>query len=128
VDPQAERLWNGFGAVRGVRPSVIFEAIGVPGVVNEIMRCVPPGSRIVVAGACMEMDAIRPMFGVSKELEIRFATAYDPAEFAECLGAIGEGEVDVTPLLTSEIGLDDAPAAFAALADPDAHCKIMVRP
>jgi 2-desacetyl-2-hydroxyethyl bacteriochlorophyllide A dehydrogenase len=128
VDPRAEPLWNGFGTVRAMRPSVVFEAIGVPGVINEIMRCTPPGSRIVVAGACMEPDAMRPMFGLSKELEIRFATAYDVAEFAECLGAIAAGEIDVTPLITAEIGLGDVPAAFDALADPNAHCKIMVRP
>jgi 2-desacetyl-2-hydroxyethyl bacteriochlorophyllide A dehydrogenase len=128
LDPRAESLWDGFGAVRAVRPSVVFEAVGVPGVINEIMRRTPPGSRIVVAGACMEPDAWRPMFGLSKELEIRFSTAYDAAEFAECLAAIADGEIDVTPLITSEVGLDDVPAAFDALADPDAHCKVMVHP
>ena len=128
VDPRAEALWDGSGAVRKVRPAVIFEAVGVPGAINEIMRSTPPGSRIVVAGACMEPDVVRPMFGVSKELEIRFSTAYDDVEFAACLEAIADGEIDVTPLLTGETGLDGVPAAFGALADPEAHCKVMVRP
>ena len=49
-------------------------------------------------------------------------------EFAESLRAIAEGEVDVGPLITGEVGLDAVPDAFAQLAHPDSHCKILVVP
>ena len=41
---------------------------------------------------------------------------YDPAEFAESLRAIAEGEIDV-PMITGEVGLDVVGAAFDGLAD-----------
>ena len=53
---------------------------------------------------------------------------YDPMEFAESLRAIAEGEIDVGPLITGEVGLDGVGGAFDALAKPDTHCKILVTP
>jgi threonine dehydrogenase-like Zn-dependent dehydrogenase len=59
---------------------------------------------------------------------VQFVLAYDPAEFAESLRAIAEGEIDVTPVITGEVGLDGVGAAFDDLADPERHCKIVVMP
>jgi threonine dehydrogenase-like Zn-dependent dehydrogenase len=42
--------------------------------------------------------------------------------------AIAEGDTDVGPLITGEVGLDGVGAAFDALAKPDTHCKILVTP
>jgi threonine dehydrogenase-like Zn-dependent dehydrogenase len=49
-------------------------------------------------------------------------------EFAETLRRIAEGEVDVAPIITGSVGIDAIPDAFLALADPDAHAKILVEP
>ncbi len=51
-----------------------------------------------------------------------------PMEFGSSLRAIAEGEVDVTPMITAEVDLDGVPQAFQDLADPEAHCKILVVP
>src|SRR5690606_13832703 len=72
---------------------VVFEAIGVPGIYNPVLRDAPVGTRLPVVGVCMEHDTINPFFGISKELNIQFALAYDPMEFAECLRAIAEGDI-----------------------------------
>jgi 2-desacetyl-2-hydroxyethyl bacteriochlorophyllide A dehydrogenase len=112
----------------GVRPSVVFEAVGVPGIINDVMQRAPRGSRLIVAGVCMEPDTVMPFFGTAKEMSVHFVFAYDLAEFTESLNAIADGEINVSPLITGEVGLDGVPAAFDALADPDAHCKIVVMP
>ena len=59
---------------------------------------------------------------------MQFVLGYDPTEFADSLRAIAEGEIDVGPLITGEVGLDGVGAAFDELADPDGHCKILVLP
>lgn len=110
------------------RPAVIFEAVGVPGVVDEVLRRAPIGSRVVVAGVCMEPDTMHPFFAIAKEINIQFVLAYDPLEFAESLRAIAEGEINVAPLITGEVGLDGVGAAFDELASPDEHCKVLVTP
>jgi threonine dehydrogenase-like Zn-dependent dehydrogenase len=109
-------------------PAVIFEAVGVPGIINDVLRRAPLGARLVVAGVCMEGDTIQPYFAIAKQIRVEFVLAYDPAEFAECLRAIAEGEIDVAPLITGEVGLDGVGAAFDDLATPDTHCKVLVTP
>ncbi|VBA61837.1 zinc-binding dehydrogenase [Mycobacterium attenuatum] len=111
-----------------VKAAVVFEAIGVPGIIDDVLRRARPGTRLVVAGVCMQADTMHPFFAIAKEINIQFVLAYGPDEFAESLRAIAEGDIDVSPLITGEVGLDGVGAAFDDLADPERHCKILVTP
>jgi len=128
VDPAVEGAFDAWTREGGGRPLVVFEAIGVPGIIDSALRSAPPQTRIVVVGVCMERDAITPFYAIGKELNLSFVLGYDPMEFEASLRAIAEGEVDVTPMITGRVGLDGVPEAFRALADPDEHCKILVTP
>jgi threonine dehydrogenase-like Zn-dependent dehydrogenase len=111
-----------------VTPAVVFEAIGVPGIIDDVLRRARAGTRLVVAGVCMQPDTVHPFFAIAKEISVQFVLAYDPEEFANSLRAIAEGHTDVTPMITGEVGLEDVGAAFDDLADPERHCKILVTP
>ena len=128
VDPAAETAFEVWTRVGGGRQLVVFEAIGVPGVIDEILRVAPPQTRVVVVGVCMERDSLTPFFGIVKEVNIQFVLGYDPMEFAGTLRSIAEGEVEVTPMITGDVDLDGTPAAFEELGNPERHCKILVRP
>jgi threonine dehydrogenase-like Zn-dependent dehydrogenase len=128
VDPNAEPAIEAWRRVDGRRTLVVFEAVGVPGMLHGAMRDAPVGSRILVDGEFMETDSIQPFFGISKELNIQFALGYDPMEFAGSLRSIAEGEFDVAPLITGSVDIDATPQAFEALGDPEKHCKILVEP
>ena len=128
VDPREETGWAAWSRAGSGRPPVVFEAIGVPGILDDILRSAPAGSRAVVVGVCMEADTVNPFFAITKELDIRFALAYDPMEFAASLRSIAEGEIDVSPMITGTVDLDGLPRAFDDLADPEEHCKILVVP
>ena len=128
VDPREETGWAAWSRAGNGSPPVVFEAIGVPGILDDILRAAPAQSRVVVVGVCMEHDTINPFFGISKELNVQFCLGYDPMEFAQSLRSIAEGEIDVTPMITGVVGLDDVPKAFADLSDPEEHCKILVTP
>jgi threonine dehydrogenase-like Zn-dependent dehydrogenase len=111
-----------------VKPAMVFEAIGVRGIIDDVLLRARPGTRLVVAGVCMEPDTMHPFFAIAKEINVQFSLAYTPEEFTESLRAIAEGEIDVGPLITGEVGLDEVGQAFDDLADPERHCKILVRP
>lgn len=128
VDPDQEASFDAWRRVAPGKPLVVFEAVGVPGMINDVLRWAPLQSRVVVVGVCMGADTIIPFWGISKELNVQFALAYDPLEFNESLRAIAEGEIDVAPLITGEVGIDGVPRAFQELADPEQHCKILVVP
>ena len=128
VDPREETAWSAYGRVGRSRPLVVFEAVGVPGVIDDILRRAPAQTRVVVVGVCMEDDTVTPFFGITKEINVQFVFGYDPMEFATSLRSIAEGQVDVAPMVTAEVGLDAVGWAFDALGDPDEHCKIVVTP
>jgi 2-desacetyl-2-hydroxyethyl bacteriochlorophyllide A dehydrogenase len=110
------------------KPDVVFEAVGVPGIIDDVLLRAKPGTRLVVAGVCMQPDTVHPLFAIAKEINVQFVLAYDPQEFADSLRAIAEGEIDVSPVITGDVGLEDVGAAFDDLADPERHCKILVTP
>jgi threonine dehydrogenase-like Zn-dependent dehydrogenase len=76
----------------------------------------------------METDRIEPFFGIVKQLNVQFVLAYTAEEFAESLHHIAEGRVDVAPLVTGTVGLAGVNGAFAELANPEQHAKVIVDP
>ncbi|OBB95952.1 zinc-binding dehydrogenase [Mycobacterium sp. 852002-40037_SCH5390672] len=111
-----------------VKPAVVFEAVGVPGIIDDVLLRARPGTRLVVAGVCMQPDTVHPFFAIAKEINVQFVLAYTPDEFGDSLRALAEGDIDVSPLITGAVGLDGVGAAFDDLADPERHCKILVTP
>jgi threonine dehydrogenase-like Zn-dependent dehydrogenase len=110
------------------RGPVVFECVGVPGMIEHVVSSAPLLSRVVVVGVCMEADSFRPSMAINKEIELRFAFAYDPSEFHQTLQWIAKGKVDVAPLITGTVGLEGVAGAFADLADPERHAKILIDP
>jgi threonine dehydrogenase-like Zn-dependent dehydrogenase len=128
TDPRETSAIDAWTNAAGARTPVIFEAIGVKGMLDEIMLWAPRNARIIVAGVCMEPDTIRPLIAVSKEISLHFILGYDPMEFRNTLGYIASGEIDVAPLITGEVGIAGVPQAFEDLGDPETHAKILVEP
>lgn len=107
---------------------VVFECVGVPGVIEDIVTHAPFLSRVAVVGVCMQPDTFRPTMASNKEIDLRFMFCYDPAEFRATLHMIADGTVDPSPLITDTVGLSAVADAFDALADPEKHAKILVNP
>jgi threonine dehydrogenase-like Zn-dependent dehydrogenase len=128
VDAAVESPMAVWRRVGGSKPLVVFEAVGVPGMIEHAMRMAPKNSRVLVVGACMQEDHIHPMLGIGKELNVQFALAYEPDEFAAALDAIANERVDLAPLITGSVTIDHLPQAFADLGNPEAHAKILVEP
>jgi threonine dehydrogenase-like Zn-dependent dehydrogenase len=124
---QVWRVADRLGAATPKHP-VVFECVGVPGVIEEIVSSAPIYSRVVVVGVCMEPDRFRPAMAINKEIDLRFVLGYTPLEFRDALHLLADGKVDAAPMITGEVGLDGVADAFVALGDPEEHCKILVVP
>lgn len=109
-------------------PPVIYEAVGIPGMINDLMRDAPNRSEILVVGLCLPPDNFRPSYGIYKHLNLKFVLGWSPEEFAGSLHNLAEGRIDGAALITGEVDLDGVPQAFRDLASPDHHIKIMVKP
>ncbi len=127
-DPAESRAMDALSEAAKLRPVVIFECVGVPGMIDRLMKEAPRAARIIVAGVCMEDDRFRPMLGIHKELSLQFVLGYAPHEFAGTLDAIAEGRIDVSQLITGRVSLGEVPQAFETLRSPGDHAKILVEP
>ena len=114
----------------GAKPKrpVIFECVGVPGIIDGIIASAPLFSRVVVVGVCMQPDEIRPAMAINKEIDLRFVVGYTPLEFRDTLHMLAEGKVNAGPVVTGTVGLPGVESAFDALGDPETHAKILIDP
>jgi threonine dehydrogenase-like Zn-dependent dehydrogenase len=121
------------GEALGAAPKypVIFECVGMPGVIESVIDGAPLFSRVVVVGVCVSVDEITPAMAINKEIDLRFVFGYTPLEFRDTLHMLADGDVDPGPLITGTVGLDGVETAFTALGGAGglpSHAKILIDP
>ncbi|MEO6885693.1 MAG: zinc-binding dehydrogenase [Jatrophihabitantaceae bacterium] len=124
---RAYRVAEAVGVATPKHP-VIFECVGVPGMIDQLVTGAPLFSRVVVVGVCMAPDRVRPAMAINKEIDLRFVLGYTPLEFRDSLHLLAEGKVNAAPVVTGVVGLAGVENAFTALADPELHAKILIDP
>ncbi len=113
---------------KSVRRPLIFECVGAPGVVQALASAAPAGTRILVAGVCMETDRIEPLVLITKEIELRYVLGYTAEEFAASLRNLAEGVTGYAGVITGVVSLDETPQAFTQLQTDKSQIKILVAP
>jgi threonine dehydrogenase-like Zn-dependent dehydrogenase len=113
---------------QSVKRPLIFECVGAPGILQSLALAAPGGSRIVVAGVCMETDQIEPLVFIGKEIELRFVLGYTGDEFAASLHNLAEGRTKYSNVITDVVSLDATPEAFVKLQSDKSQIKILVSP
>jgi threonine dehydrogenase-like Zn-dependent dehydrogenase len=108
------------------KPCVVFECVGIPGLIQQVIQNAPPRSRLIVVGVCMESDRIEPLIGIGKEMNMHFSFGYTGEEFAQTLHALADGKLNGAPMITGHVSIDEVAGAFDQLAQPDNHAKIMI--
>jgi len=121
------RMAELLGAADAKRP-VIFECVGVPGLLQQVIEGAPMMSRVIVVGVCMQLDRIEPALAIHKEIDLRFVLGHSPLEYRDTLHLIAEGKVNCGPMITGTVGLAGVANAFDALKDPEKHAKILIDP
>lgn len=118
------------GEALGLEPKrpVIFECVGLPGLLQQVIEGAPFMSRVVVVGVCMQADRIEPALAIQKEVDLRFVLGHTPLDFHDTLQLIAEGKVNCGEMITGIVGLDGVENAFSALGDAEAHAKILIDP
>jgi len=127
VNPGEQDLAEAVVAAAGKAAPVVFECVGVEGTLRQAMELVDRFGRVIVVGVCMKEDRIFPMVGINKQLTLQFVLGYTPQEYAEALTALGDRSIVTEPMVTRTVTLDELPAAFEALAEPN-DCKIVFVP
>jgi (R,R)-butanediol dehydrogenase/meso-butanediol dehydrogenase/diacetyl reductase len=120
-DPVAE-----FRRIAGRSPDVLFEAVGVPGMIQRCIEIAPRRGLVVVAGVCMEADTIQPVLAILKEIRLSFVLGYSIEDCRFTLQMMSAGRIDPSAMITDRVSLDELPEAFEALKRPTHECKVML--
>jgi (R,R)-butanediol dehydrogenase/meso-butanediol dehydrogenase/diacetyl reductase len=128
IDPAKEDVGEAFAKKTGAPPDIIFECVGVPGMIQKCVDLSRPFGRIVVVGVCMVEDHMVPMSAIFKEANIQYILGYGRPDWRLVLDLLDSGRVDPRPMITDVVTLEELPTAFEALRKPSTQIKVMVRP
>jgi (R,R)-butanediol dehydrogenase/meso-butanediol dehydrogenase/diacetyl reductase len=120
-----EELETALGRLLPGGASVVVEAVGAPGMVQRALESVRFRGRVVVAGVCFGADSFEPLPALAREPSLHFVLAYEKDDFQYTIDAIAGGRIDPLPMVTRRAGLDAIPGAFAELAGPSPHGKVL---
>jgi (R,R)-butanediol dehydrogenase/meso-butanediol dehydrogenase/diacetyl reductase len=128
IDPRQGPVAEAFVRIAGAKPDVIFECVGVPGLIQQAIELAPPRGRVVVVGLNLLDDTVKPGIAIFKEVNLRFVLAYTRVDFEDVVGHMAAGRIDADTLITTVVGFDALPDVFEALRKPSDHTKVLVRP
>jgi L-gulonate 5-dehydrogenase len=119
----AAREWAG-----GDGPEIVFEATGVPTLLQTSVDIVAPAGRVVVVGLSAEPAPVRVGALPLKEIDVLGTSCCGADEFAEAVALVGRRRGVAAGLVTHEFTLEQAPEAIAyAMANPAEVMKAVVR-
>ena len=108
--------------------NVIYECVGLPGMLQQIVEAAPFDGRIVMGGYCMEEERMFVFAAQNKRLNIQFAGGEEPQDMELALRSIADGNIDVAPWLGTRIGLGEVEQTLSEMSGPSAPIRTVVDP
>jgi len=124
VVEKVRRLTGGYGA------DVVIEAIGLPATWEQALKTVRKGGTVLEFGGCppgteIKVDTELLHYG---EVTVRGAFHATPLHFKKALNLIASRTIDVRPLVTRKMKLEEIKEAFEILSTTKSEIKIAITP
>jgi len=125
-DPDASSVVAGEGAPRP--RCFVFEFVGLPGVLDGIVRDCPPNTHILTGGGAPEGDHISSAIAKKKGVSMLFGGGPQLSDFDRVVDALVAGEIDPAPIIGMAVDLDGVPDAFDLARRAAGPARIMIHP
>jgi L-iditol 2-dehydrogenase len=116
---------NGVSLTEGQGIDVVVETAGGAKTFEQAIEIVNTGGKIILLGLPHDATNISSDLIVRKEIEIYGSIIYSHEDFSQAKQLIGEGRVNVGPLITHSFSLNDIQEAFD-MSDRGQGIKIMI--
>ncbi|RIK71259.1 MAG: galactitol-1-phosphate 5-dehydrogenase [Planctomycetota bacterium] len=111
---------------RGV--DAAWEAVGVTGTVQSAVNCVRKGGAVTLIGNASPAVELPLQTVVTRELAL-YGSCASSGEYPQCIELLASGTLNVAPLISAVVSLEDAPAWFERLyAREPGLMKVIVKP
>jgi len=128
IDPRESSPYAPIHSHGDKRPTLVYECVGVRGLLHEIIRSVAFGARIVIGGFCLEPEQLYVPCAQMKRLKINFACGEERRDLDLALRSIADGTIDIKPWLGARIGLSGVADSLQRMADPSSPVRTVVDP
>jgi 2-desacetyl-2-hydroxyethyl bacteriochlorophyllide A dehydrogenase len=128
IDPRELSPYEPIAGLGGRQVNLVYENVGLPGMLQQIITSVRFDSRIVMGGYCMEAEQLYIFAAQNKRLTVHFAGGEEPQDMDLAMRAIADGRIDVRPWLGERIGVNGVASAIAAMSGPTAPVRTVVDP
>jgi 2-desacetyl-2-hydroxyethyl bacteriochlorophyllide A dehydrogenase len=108
--------------------NLVYECVGLPGLLQQIIEAVGFGARIVMGGYCMAPEELYVFAAQNKRLTVHFAGGEEPQDMELALRSIADGKIDIAPWIGARIGLSGVASTIAQMSGTDAPVRTVVDP
>lgn len=115
-------------AFAGAKPDIVFECVGVPGLIAQGVAQVRNRGTILLLGLCTRPDSFNSFAMLQKEVRLVTSAFFTRQDFEQALDALAAGAAEPTMLVSATTALADVPAMFEALKHRTHQCKVLIEP
>ncbi|WAT19231.1 alcohol dehydrogenase catalytic domain-containing protein [Aurantiacibacter sp. MUD11] len=112
----------------GGKADIVFECVGVPGLIDQAVSQVRNAGTILLLGLCTKPDTLHTFPMLSKEVRLITSAFFTRQEYEAALAALEQGAAEPRELVTDTISLTDTPDVFESLKRRTKQCKVLIAP
>lgn len=112
----------------GGKADVVFECVGIPGLIDQAVHQVRNRGTILLLGLCTRPDTFNSFAMLGKEVRLVTSAFFTVPEYEAALAALDSGAMEPRLLVTDTIPLAETPAVFDSLKRRTTQCKVLIAP
>lgn len=107
---------------------VVFECVGIPGLIDQAVKQVRNRGTILLLGLCTRPDSFNSFAMLQKEVRLVTSAFFTRQEYEAALDALAQGAIEPRLLVTDTISLAETPEVFESLKQRSGQCKVLIAP
>lgn len=112
----------------GGKADVVFECVGVPGLIAQAVDQVRNDGTVTLLGLCTRPDTFNSFAMLSKQVKLVTSAFFTRQEYEAALDALVCGAIEPRLLVTNTINLGSTPDVFESLRKRTEQCKVLIDP
>lgn len=115
-------------STKGVGADVVFEVAGNQITADQMIDCIKFQGEITVVSVYKKPPNINLASMHFREISLKTTRCYSPEDFAKAIELLEQSKLDLNPLVSHVLPLEDIKKGFELMEKPDESLKILFRP
>ena len=112
----------------GVGADVVFEVAGSQITANQMIDCIKFQGEIMVVSVYKKPPTIQLAAMHFREISLSTTRCYSPEDFTKAIGLLEQNTINLDPLISHILPLEEIKTGFELMENPDQSLKILFQP